>query len=267
MIKPTIMNNKLMFMRRKILFILDGLSNLSRVSLALSLPLLFAISSQRSSYGCFSSYHRVSWFYDHRNIALVLNRRLGLTLKRRSNRFYSTSSPINLYDNYENITSEVINKLLINQQVSISQAELDKLKSIPGVKFDLPLNDETFRAFIGLLGRSNSRVNRAGIYIFTHLESSKKYIGSSNSLARRLFGYFRHEHNQKENSGLMLPILKQEGIAAFSLEIFIIPTEFPSDSYLFLEQYHLLNKQFDLNTQRTVQFRALRPHKIYLYDL
>ena len=28
-----------------------------------------------------------------------------------------------------------------------------------------------------------------------------------------------------------------------------------------------LNKNFDLNTQRTVQFRALRPHKIYLYDL
>ncbi len=46
-----------------------------------------------------------------------------------------------------------------------------------------------------------------------------------------------------------------------------MPSEFPSDSYLLLEQYYLLNKQFDLNTQRIVQFRALRPHKIYLYDL
>jgi len=65
----------------------------------------------------------------------------------------------------------------------------------------------------------------------------------------------------------MLPMLREKGLGAFSLEVFIIPAEFSSDSYLFLEQYHLLNKKFDLNTQRTVQFRALRPHNVYLYDL
>ena len=81
-----------------------------------------------------------------------------------------------------------------------------------------------------------------------------------------MFGYFRHENNQKDNFGLLLPILRKEGIAAFSLEIFIIPSKFPSNSYLFLEQYHLLNKNFYLNTQRIVQFRALRSHTIYLYD-
>jgi hypothetical protein len=186
-------------------------------------------------------------------------------------RFYETSSPIQLFDSYNEITSEVINKMLANQQVSITLEELDKLKGIPGVKFDLPLNDETTRAFIALVGRQRSQ--KSGVYIFTHLESGSKYVGSSNNLSYRLFSYFRHEDNQKDNSGLLLSILREQGIGAFSLEIFIIPSvdssgrEFSSDSYLFLEQYHLLNKNFDLNTQRTVQFRALRPHKIYLYDL
>ena len=59
-------------------------------------------------------------------------------------RHYGTCSPFQLFENYE-ITSEVINETLANQQVSITQEELDKLKSILGVKFDLPLNDETAR--------------------------------------------------------------------------------------------------------------------------
>jgi hypothetical protein len=41
----------------------------------------------------------------------------------------------------------------------------------------------------------------------------------------------------------MLPMLREKGLEAFSLEVFVIPDEFSSDSYLFLEQYHLLNKK------------------------
>lgn len=196
-------------------------------------------------------------------------------LSNRHVRFYSTNNLINynnnnsdlLYDNYEDITNEVINKLLVNQKISISQEELNKLKIITSVKFYMPLNKETLHAFIALVGKSNSRIYKSGIYIFTHLATQNSYVGSSNNLGRRLFGYFRHEYNQKENTGLLLPILKQEGVAAFSLEIFIIPSDYPKNSYLFLEQYHLLNKKFNLNTQRIVQFRALRPHKIFLYDI
>lgn len=181
-------------------------------------------------------------------------------------RFYGTSSQLQLFDNYKGITSEVINKILDNQQISITLEELDKLKAIPGVKFNLPLNDETTRAFIALVGRQRSQ--KSGVYVFTHLKTGSKYVGSSNNLSYRLFSYFRYENNQRENSGLMLPILKEQGIAAFSLEIFVMPLEFSSGNYyLFLEQYHLLFKQFDLNTQRIVQIRALRPHNIYLYDL
>lgn len=45
------------------------------------------------------------------------------------------------------ITSDVLNKLLVNHQVSITQEDLNKIKTIPGVKFDLPLNDQTYPAF------------------------------------------------------------------------------------------------------------------------
>jgi len=34
-----------------------------------------------------------------------------------------------------------------------------------------------------------------------------------------------------------------------------------------LEQYHLLNKRFNLNTQRVVNFRVNQGTDIYLYDI
>lgn len=73
-----------------------------------------------------------------------------------------------LYDDFKNITSDTLNKLLINQGVSISQDILNKIISIPGVKFDLPLNAQTTGALEGLIGKPNNRGLKAGVYIFTH---------------------------------------------------------------------------------------------------
>lgn len=64
------------------------------------------------------------------------------------------------------------------------------LLSIKGVTFDLPFNSETFPALFGLVGTPKTRRRKAGIYIFTHLATGKKYVGSSNSLSRRLEQYF-----------------------------------------------------------------------------
>jgi hypothetical protein len=121
--------------------------------------------------------------------------------------------PFQLFNSYEEITSEVINKILVNQQVYISPEELYKLKGIAGVKFDLPLNDETTRAFIALVGRQRSQ--KSGVYVFTRLESGSKYVGSSNNLAYRLFNYFRHKENPRSNSVLMLPLLREKGYRGF----------------------------------------------------
>lgn len=123
---------------------------------------------------------------------------------------------------------------MVNQNVSISEGELDILKNIPGVKFDLPLTDQTYPALTALVGKFGSKVRKPGIYIFTHKVSGKKYVGSSNSLARRLEQYFSPVHLFSQlNYGVFLPFLKAEGIGAFSLEIFIMPPKF-SHKYYFL---------------------------------
>lgn len=173
-----------------------------------------------------------------------------------------------LFDNYQDITSKVINDKLISQKITITQADLDLIKKIPGVKFNLPLTNETYTAFCGLVGKFGSKHRKAGIYIFTHKVTGSKYVGSSNSLSRRLEQYFSPDHLFTEvNSGLILPLIKNEGLESFSLEVFVMPAKFSSDYYfLFLEQYHLLHKSFDLNTKRVVNFRINQGTDIYLYD-
>lgn len=64
---------------------------------------------------------------------------------------------------------------MANQKVSITQMELDQLKTVPGIKFDLPLNDQTFPAYLGLVGKPNTSTRRRpGVYIFTHLATGNK---------------------------------------------------------------------------------------------
>lgn len=190
-------------------------------------------------------------------------------------RYFSSSPGKITVSNYDDITSKVLNDLLAKQEVSITQTELDKLKAIPGVKFDLPLNDETYPAYESLVGKPNTRGWKAGVYIFTHKPSGSQYIGSSNSLSRRLDQYFTFKHFQQENSGLLLPLIKRDGFHKFNIEILVIPENFsPAASshkldyyFLFLEQYHLLHERFNLNTQRVVNFRVSQGKKIYIYDL
>nr|YP_010121860.1 GIY-YIG endonuclease [Monilinia fructicola]QRF72236.1 GIY-YIG endonuclease [Monilinia fructicola]QYB19428.1 GIY-YIG endonuclease [Monilinia fructicola]QYB19489.1 GIY-YIG endonuclease [Monilinia fructicola]QYB19551.1 GIY-YIG endonuclease [Monilinia fructicola]QYB19613.1 GIY-YIG endonuclease [Monilinia fructicola] len=180
-------------------------------------------------------------------------------------RYYSN---IKLYDEYKNITSDILNKLVVNQGVSITQHILDKLITIPSVKFDLPITDQTIPGLVGLIGTPKTRGLKAGVYIFTHKATGRKYVGSSNSLSRRLDQYFNFKHFNQDGSGQLIPFIKKEGFNMFSLEITVMPSEFSSGYYfLFLEQYYLLHKSFDLNTQRIVNFRVNQGNNVYLYDL
>lgn len=192
-----------------------------------------------------------------------------------SRRYYSTFSSHICFDNYDDITSEVLNNLLRNQQVSITEEELARLRAISGVRFDLPLNDQTYPSYVGLVGKPNTIGTKAGVYIFTHKVTGSKYVGSSNSLSRRLDQYFTFKHFNQENSGLLLPLITKDGFESFNLEILVIPEDFLHAAttykleyyYLFLEQYYLLNKEFNLNTQRIGNFRVNQGKTIYIYDL
>ncbi|WP_431998963.1 GIY-YIG nuclease family protein [Streptomyces fungicidicus] len=171
-------------------------------------------------------------------------------------------------NNHSHITSKEINKVLVNKGVSITQKELNILLNIKGVTFDLPFNSQTLPSLYGLVGKPKSRRPKAGIYIFTHLATGSKYVGPSNSLSRRLEQYFNPNPLFYKEYGLLLPLIKKEGFSAFNLEEFVMPEELSSDyNFLFLEQYHLLDSNFNLNTQRVVNFRVNQVNTVYLYDI
>lgn len=165
------------------------------------------------------------------------------------------------------ITSKVINSLLLNQNVSITQQQLYELISLPSVKFDLPITDQTYPALLGLIGKPNSKRSKPGVYIFSHKYSDKKYVGSSNDLARRFKQYF--EKNvlfSNKDTGLLLPMIEKEKLEAFTLEVTAIPSFFSNYAHCFLEQYYLLDKRFNLNNHKIVNFRVNQGFNIYLYD-
>lgn len=163
--------------------------------------------------------------------------------------------------------SEVINSVLFNQKVAISQKELDELLNLPSVKYDLPITDETHPSLVALIRKHSKRSNNR-VYIFTHKLTGNKYVGSSNDLARRFKQYFDKDLLfANKNYGLLLPLMDKEGLGAFSLEVIVVPSSYPKYSYCFLEQYFLLDKSFNLNTQRMVNFRVNQGFKVFLYDL
>lgn len=166
------------------------------------------------------------------------------------------------------INSEIINSVLLNQKVTISQKELDELLNLPSVKFDLPITDETYPSLLALIGKPQSRRSKTGVYIFTHKLTNKKYVGSSNDLARRFKQYFNKDGLFGNiNTGLLTPLIDKEGLGAFSLQVIVVPSSYPKFSHCFLEQYYLLDKSFNLNTHKIVNFRVNQGFKVFLYDL
>jgi len=157
--------------------------------------------------------------------------------------------------------------VLLNQKVSITQQELDELLSLPRVNFDLPITDQTYPALLGLIGKPGSKRSKSGIYIFSHKCSDKKYVGSSNDLARRFKQYFeKNALFSNKDTGILLPMIEKENLKAFTLEVTVIPSSFSNYAHCFLEQYFLLDKRFNLNTHKIVNFRVNQGFKIYLYD-
>jgi len=106
--------------------------------------------------------------------------------------------------------------LLLNQNVSINQLELDELISLPSVNFYLPITDQTYPALLGLIGKPNSKRSKSGVYIFSHKYSDKNYVGSNNDLARRFKQHF--EKNvlfSNKDTGILLPMIEKVNLKAF----------------------------------------------------
>ena len=167
-------------------------------------------------------------------------------------------------------TASVINNILLNQDITVTDSKLKDLLKVEGVEFKLnspsfPVAKEDYKLFSELTGTSNYK-GHSGVYVFIHKTTGQKYVGSSNLLRRRMDYYFKGDFTPL--TGKFLPLLTQEGLNAFKLIIFKLDNnKFNVKHALILEQYHLLSKEFDLNTLRVVNAVSSKGESVYVYDL
>jgi hypothetical protein len=160
-------------------------------------------------------------------------------------------------------TSRIINKILSNQNLLVTESKLEKLLKIKGVEMDLPIYTPKKNQILGVLTGKSKYKGLSGVYIFIHKNTGQKYVGSSKR--RRMDYYFKGKFPL---TGKFLPLLFKEELKAFKLIIFKLDNNnFNSQDALILEQYYLLNKEFNLNTLRVVNTGSSKGKAVYVYDL
>ena len=136
------------------------------------------------------------------------NKILNINKNINSSRKYSTSSKTNSSAAKAEATLRLPN--LVNIQ-NINDLKLNNNNMI--VSSVVYNNAEEYKDLI-----LADNKNKAGIYVWTHRESSKKYIGSSVNLSRRLSYYFSKNINKYKTSKIYNALLSY-GFSAFSLTI------------------------------------------------
>lgn len=188
----------------------------------------------------------------------------------RSYSTYSIKKPIKSeilakehIDSGKPTTHLVINNILLNQNLSNSKEKLEELLKVKGVEIDLPIGDD--KTLLNQLTGSSKYKGFMGVYVFIHKATGQKYVGSSNLLRRRMEYYFK---NDFPLNGKFLPLLHRDGLKAFKLIIYKLDSsKFNSRDALYLEQYYLLDKEFNLNTLRVVNAGSSKGIGVYIYDL
>jgi len=161
------------------------------------------------------------------------NKNLNINKNIISYRKYSTSSK----PNSTLVTTKNINELNLNNNMFVSSVVYN--------------NAEEYK---NLILADNK--NKAGIYVWTHIESSKKYIGSSVNLSRRLSYYFS-ENIYKYKTSKIYNALLSYGFSAFSLTIleYIDIAKLPKDEAKKLiierEQHYIDNILAEYNILKT----------------
>lgn len=172
----------------------------------------------------------------------------------------------------EPTTSTIINKILSNQNIIVTDLKLKELLKVKGVEIDLPITTPKNNKLLENLTGKSKYKGFFGVYMFIHKNTAQKYVGSSNLLRRRMDYYFKGEFTTSlfkvKEAGKFVPFLKKEGLKAFKLIIFKLDTnKFSIQDALILEQYFLLNKEFNLNTLRVVNAGSSKGDAVFVYDL
>ena len=90
------------------------------------------------------------------------------------------------------VDHNILNYIFKDSGISITANQLSLILKCPKTSWNFYPNkvQETISAIYDLLGSPHKSPQVRGIYIFTHLSSGRKYVGSSKQLAIRLRSYF-----------------------------------------------------------------------------
>lgn len=102
------------------------------------------------------------------------------------------------------VTAKVINEILAYCNITTTESNLKTLLNTPSfVLNNLHRKSENKQIVKQKFKSPCSKKKIPGIYIFTHIPTGSKYVGSSSDLAVRLNGYIKGTHKQ---IGLLIPL-------------------------------------------------------------
>ena len=143
------------------------------------------------------------------------------------------------------VTLKVLNKILAYSGILVNEETLNSLINMPRLTFKDLHKLETRKLIDEKIGLPHGKIQQCGIYIFTHIDTKQKYVGSSSQLAFRLRGYLNQTHR---SIGKLIPLIKEKGLSSFKLEVICLPYYPDLNPEIVLEQYYLLDPSFNLNT-------------------
>ena len=188
----------------------------------------------------------------------------GLILGRKGNSVYAHELARAQIRSGKPITVKVLNEILAYSNILVSEETLNSLLNMPRLVF-YDLHKKKTRSLIDeKIGLPHSKIQQRGVYIFSCIDTNQKYVGSSSVLALRLRNYL---NKTQKNIGKLIPLIEEKGLSRFRLEIICLPYYPDIKPETVLEQYYLLNPEFNLNTIRVANNPSGSTYKpLYLYN-
>jgi hypothetical protein len=169
----------------------------------------------------------------------------GLILGRKGNSIYAHQLAKAQLLKGEPVTLKVLNNILAYSGILVNEETLNSLINMPRLIFKDLDKLETRRLIDEMLGLPHGKIQQRGVYIFNHIDTNQKYVGSSSQLAFRLRGYLNETHR---SIGKLIPLIQEKGLSSFRLEVICLPYYPEIKPEIVLEQYYLLDPSFNLNT-------------------
>lgn len=184
-------------------------------------------------------------FFNYSSITKMDNDKWKIILGRSGPIQYSHKLAFEIIKSGKPVNYKNINLILAYCNIKITEDILKDLITRPRFLFKDLNKDETIKNIKDKFGLPFSKIKIPGVYIFKHIKTGDKYVGSSSHLAFRLFGYINLKY---KSIGKLIPILIKEKLINFTLEVIPLYDNYDFRSEIVLEQYFLLDPSFNLNT-------------------